>query len=257
MSEFKFIVSAARLLAERDLFLRFQRGPRRFGAAALLVFPVVLIAAHGFALHHGLGVHKVGLPLFLSVGVLHWHFFSATVSRGTATLVSHQRFLQRYPAPPLVYPLSSTLLGGAELLLAVGLLLLLYPALGGSYHLLLLLYPLLWLQWVTLVFGVVLIISACHFYLRDVRELVALGLHLMFWCSPILYGARRIPADLQPLMWLFNPIVAHLDITRSVLYSAKLPNLSSWLVALAWDLLVLVAGTIFFKNYGRGFSEPR
>jgi len=208
-------------------------------------------------LHHGLGVQKVGLPLFLSVGVLHWHFFAATVARGTATLVSHQRFLHRYPAPPLIYPLSSALLGGVELLLAVGLLLLLFPALGGSYHLLLLLYPLLWLQWVSLAFGIVLVTSACHFFLRDVREMVGLGLHLMFWCSPILYGARRIPADLQPLMWVLNPIVAHLDITRSILYSARLPAPSSWAVALAWDALVLVGGNIFFQKYGRGFSQPR
>jgi lipopolysaccharide transport system permease protein len=92
--------------------------------------------------------------------------------------------------------------------------------------------------------GVGLFLAASYVFFRDLTQILAFGLSILFYLSPILYpvGGR------YQTLFFWNPLTALLGLFRSAFLSAPLPDAPSIVFLLVVVSTVLGAGLLFFRR---------
>ena len=116
-----------------------------------------------------------------------------------------------------------------------------------------LLLPLLFLQW-GIAQGVSWLVAAVTVYLRDVAQLVSLGLTVWMFLSPILYPLDMVPDEWRSVIWL-NPVTWLVDGYRAVILEGRCPSWTSWLLLASVALGASGGGYRVFQKLKAGFSD--
>jgi lipopolysaccharide transport system permease protein len=104
-----------------------------------------------------------------------------------------------------------------------------------------------------LALGLGLIGAALNVFYRDVRHLIALGMQLWFYATPIIYPVTLVPEHLRPFYFL-NPMAGVIEAYRAVLLHRTLPA-PSLVTAAVVASLVLIVGYWFFKRVESRFAD--
>ena len=96
----------------------------------------------------------------------------------------------------------------------------------------------------TLQFGVGLFLAALYVLFRDLAQIVAFLLSILFYLSPILYPAGGRFGKL--LLW--NPLTPLLGLFRSATLGSPLPAAGSIVFLLIFTASVLASGLLFFRR---------
>ncbi|MFM8409501.1 MAG: ABC transporter permease [Alphaproteobacteria bacterium] len=178
---------------------------------------------------------RVPFALALAWGLFPWIAFQEGVSRATTSLTDGGVLLKRMAFPAEVVLTQPVLSAAAQLVVALGVLLVLMPLFGvfpaASTPLCLL--PLL-LQ-VLLATGVGWILGVLNVYLRDTAQLVVAALQAWFYLTPIVYSADSAPPGLRGLLSL-NPLSGIVEGFRAFALGGPVP----W-GALAWSACAALA----------------
>jgi lipopolysaccharide transport system permease protein len=83
--------------------------------------------------------------------------------------------------------------------------------------------------------------------------LLALGIQLWFYASPIIYPVSMVPEQLRPIYNL-NPMTGILEAYRAVLIYQSFPPPSFYLSAVIAFLMLLI-GYIYFKRAEFQFAD--
>jgi lipopolysaccharide transport system permease protein len=111
---------------------------------------------------------------------------------------------------------------------------------------------LLWLPvvWLPLLLGSLActwILSASGVFLRDIGQLIGVGLNMLMFLSPIFFPVSALPARWQPLLGL-NPLAQVIEQTRRVAVQGLNPDLSYLVIGVT---LTLLACEISFRGFQR------
>ncbi|MGC8467927.1 MAG: ABC transporter permease, partial [Acidithiobacillus sp.] len=104
--------------------------------------PLAMILLYYFVFTH---VFRSDMPdyiLYLVIGVLHYNLFAQTVSQSCDSLTGAAGLLQKIYFPRILIPTASVLFNLVLWVVAILILIVLYPFFGGVYHWGLLLHPL-------------------------------------------------------------------------------------------------------------------
>ena len=85
-----------------------------------------------------------------------------------------------------------------------------------------LLLPLLLLQFV-LMAGIAWLAAAANVFLRDIENVIGVGLTLVFYCTPVFYSLASVPVRYQTLLRL-NPMTTMVESYRAVLMGTEFPS---------------------------------
>ncbi len=198
--------------------------------------------------------------LFLFCGILPWTWFSGSLLESSGSLVAGGNLIKRVLFPAEVLPIVAVLSNMVHFLFG-GLVLSAF--LVGFRH-----APdwsgLPWLPVVVaiqliLTLGLALFLSALTVHFRDVRDLIANGLTLAFWATPIVYPwTFELLRDQTWFQWLLrvNPL-AHLVIAYQELlfFEGAFSHLSQLLFTGAVSLVILLAGYWVFDRLRDSFAE--
>lgn len=119
-----------RNLVVKDLKVRYQGA--MLGFFWSLGNPLALILLYDFVFTH---VFRSDLPnyiLYLVIGVLHYNLFSQAISQSCESLTSASGLIQKIYFPRILVPTSSLLFTLALWVIAIFILVILYPFLGGG-----------------------------------------------------------------------------------------------------------------------------
>jgi ABC-type polysaccharide/polyol phosphate export permease len=245
-------------------FLRRELGTRYAGsvsgAAWALLHPLALLGVYAFVFT---SVFRVQLPpeagsasytAFAAVVLWPWIMFSEGVLRGMSSVQANGGLIRKvaFPHALLVYAavLSSFAVHGVGYLAV----LLVLKALGEPLHLanfplaVFLLVPLLMLS-----IGVAAVLSALQTLLKDVEQVISIGLTVLFYGTPILYPLALVPQALRG--WVaWNPLAWLAERLRDVLIAGgglAASDLWLWVIGiLAWW-----AGLRFFNRLSPHFED--
>ena len=255
------VVGVRALLAYGDMLKNFVRKDIqvRYQGAALgflwsLINPLVMIGLYIFVFSDVFKSALPNYPLYLMAGLLHWNLFSQITGQGCDTLLANAGLLKKIYFPRLLVPISSVVFNVVLWLLAIFLLFIMYPFLGGKLHLVLAAYPLALLFFLAFTFGITLILSVLNVLFRDLKHLVDVVLLFLFWVTPIVYQYHRIPPHLRKL-FAVSPLVDYVLIFRGILYSGQLPDWHILAMAMAWTVASLTAGLFIFHRYADSLVE--
>ena len=110
--------------------------------------------------------------------------------------------------------------------------------------------PLLLLQFL-LMAGIAWLAAAANVFMRDVENVIGVGLTLVFYCTPIFYSIDSIPERYQTLLRL-NPMATLVESYRAVLMGTDFPSPERIAAVAAASALLALAGWLLFQR-----AEPR
>jgi ABC-2 type transport system permease protein/lipopolysaccharide transport system permease protein len=199
--------------------------------------------------------------VFLLGGLFPWIWFSTALLDGTVSLSANAGLLRKAVFPAEVLPAVSVLASLAHYLLALPVLLaallvarlwLHHPVGGWS----ILLLPAALLLQLPFTLGLALALAALNVHFKDVRDLLANLLTLLFFLTPILYPLDSIAA-VRPLRLLVaaNPVTPFIRLHQELLFFGRLPGVSLWLQAAGLALLAWAIGTWLFERLAQTLVE--
>jgi len=183
--------------------------------------------------------------LFLVSGLFPWIWISASALEGSTSLLANSGLIRKAVFPAELLPMVSVFSNLVHLLFALPIVIVALVAgrilgykVGGISTLAL---PAILLLHLPMVSGLALGASALTVHFKDVRDLLANFLTLMFFLTPILYSLDSIHH--LALVWAvrLNPFTPFILAYQEVLFRGELPDPLLWiqmaLVSLvAWSL---------------------
>jgi ABC-type polysaccharide/polyol phosphate export permease len=192
-------------------------------------------------------------PLFLFAGLLPWSFFSGAAMDSTTTLVDNGALLAKVMCPPELFPAVTVLSHLVHHLLALPVLVaaMAVAAVAGwhPFPWTLILLPLAIIPWLLVTGGVVFGTAALAVHFRDLRDLLAHLLNLLFFASPIIYSLKglAVPPLLSRALAL-NPLAALVEVYRDAAFAGAVSGVVVWLVAVMVGIAAWWWGTWIFSR---------
>jgi len=206
------------LLVRREFQARYAGSV--LGAAWNIVHPVVMIGVYVLVFSHLMkgragGGTTLDYAVHLTSGIVPWFLFSEVVSRGTGTLLENANFLRKVGTRPET--LHASVLVGALISNAISfavlfaLLALSGRAPGPEAIFALPVAMLLGL----FAMGIAMVLSVLNLVLRDIGQIVTVGLQFLFWLTPIVYYWSPDvlpPAVMEALR--YNPVLPFVSLVQ-------------------------------------------
>jgi len=190
--------------------------------------------------------------LFLFAGLLPWLFFSSALLDSAITLVDNGPLLAKVMCPPEVFPAVTVLAQLVHHLLALPVLVaaLAVAHVAGLHRFpwTIVLLPAALLPWIVLAGGLAFGIAALAVHFRDLRDLVANLLNLLFFASPIIYSLKSIGSPLLLRILRLNPLASLVTIYRDLAFTGTLSRPLDWGVAYGTALAAWIVGSWIFNR---------
>jgi ABC-2 type transport system permease protein/lipopolysaccharide transport system permease protein len=244
-----------RTLAERDLRVRYKQAV--LGVAWAILTPLALMIVFTVFFQRVAKVDTGGAPyvLFAYLGLLPWTFFSTSVSQGGQSLVVNNQLVNKVYCPREVFPLASMAVAAVDTALATLVLGLLFAVTEFMPKPTTVWVPVLLAVQVAFTFGVTLVLSAVLVFLRDLRHVLPIILQLGLFATPVAYGMDVVPASLQVLYSIANPLAPVIDGYRRTVLLGLPPDWHLLGPAAVAAALWLVVGYVVFKRLEPGFAD--
>ncbi len=216
------------------------------------LFQVRAGAGAGAGAAAGSGEPAFVLQLFC--GMVAYAAFADPVARAPRLVLAQPAYVEKTVFPLEVLPLPP--LFAAALNVAVGLLLLgaMMLLVHGGVPWTFVLLPLVVAPLFALAAGAMWLLASLGVFVRDVQEIVRVGLQLLFFLSPVVWRLDDLPPELRP--WaLLNPLVPLLDGARRVALEGRLPAPGPWAAAAAFAVVVAWLGLRWFRRTKVGFAD--
>lgn len=198
--------------------------------------------------------------LFYMIGTVTWTYFSSTVTANANTFIANRHIMGKVYYPRIVTPIATAL----SHLISFGIQIAMFCVIALVYALLgiakiqisvyLLLFPVLVVQLVLLSTGVGIIISALTTKYRDLAMLVAFGLHLWQYLSPIPYGLALIPEKYMGL-YMLNPVTPIVTTMRLAFFGTGYFDWMYYGISLIFTVVVFFIGMVMFNKIERTFMD--
>lgn len=239
---------------------RFRAGneQNRLGMAWVVLRPLLNAAVYGvvFGLILPSSTRPPNFVPFLVTGIFVFQFFGSCLNEGAKSITGNLGLVRTLHFPRILLPLSAVL----QQVLALGPMMLVACLIALAFG-----EPLAW-RWFALVpalvlmtmfnAGVAMAAGRATIHVRDIAQLLPFLTRLVFYTSGIFYSIERIglPGPVA-LVARLNPVHVYISLARSALVSGQEASWHVWALGLAWAVVGLVAGTVFFwraeERYGR------
>lgn len=202
-----------------------------------------------------------GVPhvLFYFSGIVMWNYFVNCLVKTSDTFISNSGIFGKVYFPRLTVPTSVVItnLITFSIQFSVFLIILLYYYFNGFQFQLspwLLVTPLLLIQMAALGLGVGILVSSLTTKYRDLTFLVAFGVQLWMYATPVVYPMSQIPVRWQ---WIYaiNPMAAIVETFRHAFLGAGSINPLFLAVSLGMTILVLTVGITLFNRVEKTFMD--
>lgn len=237
-------VSIIRVLAARDFKVKYKQS--LLGPLWLVFQPLALLAAFLVAFQGLADVGSSGLPyvLFALVGLSVWAFFQASMTIGTASVVTNISFVRFTPCPRHAFPIAAVIASLPSWAVTASGAVIAAAALGElSTRVLLLPIALIWLCLMTL--GSVAITSALTVRYRDVNNALPFLLQVGVFFAPVGYALADLSQTMRVIIGL-NPLTGAIEASRWMALDAYKPSVEPILVSLAVTAVLVLVGWRYF-----------
>jgi len=206
------------------------------------------------------GLSTDGLPqiLFYLAGVTVWSYFSDSLTKTSSTFFDNAHLFGKVYFPRMIVPLSvvvSNLMKFAVQFFIFLVVLIFYWAKGDvSPNLAVLCLPYLVLLMASISLGLGLIFSALTAKYRDLRFLLAFGIQLFMYATPIIYPVSAIPEKYSTYIQL-NPISPIVEMFRYAFLGSGDASIFGMFYATFFAVAILSLGMIAFNRIEVTFMD--
>lgn len=242
-----------RNLVVKDLKLKYRGSV--LGFAWSLLNPLVMIVVYTFAFRYVMRIQTERYAFFVLLGLLAWNFFAGAVMGSTGAIAEGGSLIKSVLFPRVILPIAGVAFNAVQYLLTVVVFL---PLMLTWYRIPLgpqmLVFPIFLALQMVFICGLALILATATAWLRDIRHLVEVAMNVAFWATPIIYEMSSVPEEFRFAM-LLSPMAAFVRAYQDIFYYQTMPDVSIWLVAVAYAVGAFTCGVSVFVSYEGGFAE--
>lgn len=247
------------LFVRRDFVSRYKQsilGPLWFIIQPLLTTLMFTVVFGKIA---GLPTDGLPKPLFYMAGIVGWTYFSTCLTSTSDTFIANAGIFGKVYFPRLVSPVSiviSNLIQFVIQFLFLIAFMIFYKFMGAAFlpNIYILLIPFLIILLAGLSLGFGIIFSSLTTKYRDLRFLLAFGVQLWMYATPIIYPISSLPEKYK-IFILLNPMTPIIETFRYALLGSGTINWVHLLYSLGFTVVVLVTGVIIFNRVERSFMD--
>lgn len=196
----------------------------------------------------------VPYPVFSFCGLLPWQLFAYALAQSSNSMVANRNLITKVYFPRLIVPMSATLAGLVDFVIAFLILLAMMAFYGITPTSALWTLPFFILLAVSTALGVGLWLSALNVKYRDVQYTIPFLTQVWLFLTPIAYPTSIVPEMWRPLYGL-NPMVGVIDGFRwALLGTGNAPGVMVFISAIT-SVLILISGIYYFRSMERSFSD--
>ena len=239
---------------------------QRFRGSALgilwaILNPVFMLLVYTFVFSvimkvrwNGQGSYFV-FAMNLYCGLIVYGVFSESVGSAATQVISNPSYVKKIIFPLEILPLAT--LGASIFFNLFSLALLMFCTQFFTHPLTIHLaaLPIIWLPLILFTAGISWLVAVLGVFVRDIGQLIAIILQVLFYLCPIVYPLSRIPVPMQKWVLWFNPIVVFVEGSRQILLNQSWPQWQWLPINYATSLLVFVFGYYAFMTSKRGFAD--
>ena len=198
--------------------------------------PLMLIALYSYVVGVVFGHSGPERILMIAIGVTLWKWWSTSLGAATTSFRKYKGIVTQVKMPLPILPSSEVF--GQTYLFMFGYLLLqtVLLILGYTPDVLALIFTLLITQ-VTIT-ALSLGLAILNVFVRDTAFLVGFGLRILFYITPIIYSAERVPQNFQFLVKL-NPFAHLINFFNNALLYTDRVNYTDMTIGLVMSMLGL------------------
>ena len=247
-------------LTKRDFIQRYKGSclglvwtlitPILFLLIYMFVFNVVMKARWGISPNEG----PMEFALGLFCGLILWGIFSETSTSAPNLILSNPSYVTKTVFPLEILPV--IIVGSGLIRAAISLAILFAGILlfgnGISWTLIILIIPFIGMVLFSL--GTVWFLSALGVFMRDVSHIVSVMVTLLFFLTPIVYPASRVPGKLRFVIYA-NPFTHLVEGARAVTIWGKMPEWPWLMLSIAISVVVFQVGYVFFIKSKSAFAD--
>jgi lipopolysaccharide transport system permease protein len=241
-------------LVWRDIKVRYKQTV--LGAAWAIIQPVFMMIVFSLFFGRLARVPSDGIPypIFVYCALLPWQLFAYSLSESSNSLVANERLITKVYFPRLLVPISSTLGGLVDFVIAFAILLLMMAWYGIRPTWAIAALPGLILLAMASALGVGLWLSALNVRYRDVRYTI--GFLIQFWllATPVAYPSSLIPGRWRALYGL-NPMAGVVEGFRWALLGQSQAPGALLAVSVVVVILILIGGLYYFRRMEAEFAD--
>ncbi len=235
-----------RLLTARDLKVRYATSV--LGYLWSILDPLLMSLIYWFIFSQLLprSLGEEPYIVFLLAAMLPWVWFNGAVGDTTRAFLRDVKLVRSVALPRWIWVARIVCAKGVEFLLSLPVLVLFAVLSGAPVNAYLLLYPLAVVLMGALILGVGLILAPLVVFFRDLERATKLVLRVLFYASPVIYGASDLPAAVAPLAWA-NPLSGIFALFRAGFF----PDQLNWAlvgVSAAITAVTLLVGILVFRR---------
>jgi len=219
-----------------------------------VIHPLIMIVIYTLVFSRVIGArlpgtsNAYGYGVYLCSALLPWTGFLEVVTRSTTIFVDNANLVRKVAFPKVVLYGFVTVSAAINLGLALAVLLVVMMLIGHPLQPTLL----LWLPFIALqllfALGIGMVLSVLHVFLRDTAQLVAVGLNVLFWLTPVIYVEEILPAWLRRLE-PFNPLYLFSKTHHQLVMDGVVPSATRTAGLVVLTFLVLAIGTAVYRRF--------
>lgn len=236
------------MLTWREVTVRYQQ--TLLGVMWVIIQPVINIIIYSVVFGLLLQAPSEEYPyvVYLFPALIVWRLMADGISRGSLSLTSNVRLIEKVYFPRLIIVIASIFAVLIDFLFAIMVLLVVMAVyqVGITWHFLFL--PFYTLLAVFTILSVCVWLGPLNIRYRDITHIIPFIVQISMYLSPILYPITLIPESVR---WLYslNPMTTVIQGFRwCLLADSTPPNLVPAVIGFIITGIIFVFGLVFFKR---------
>ena len=220
----------------------------------VIMFTVIFSQFLGIKFREVTGDSALNFGLFLYCGLLPFLAFSQALNQGVNVIRKNRDLVTQVVFPLELLPLTQVISSLLQNALGIGALLLVFVVLMQYVHLTIFLLPLIMLPQLLFTLGVSYLMAVCGTYVPDIREGLRAFVRALFFITPIIWPAGKVPADYQFLV-TYNPLAYLVEAYRQLILEGRLPFGEQAIYFCLVAVTLFVLGLALFNRVKHNFGD--
>ncbi|MGP9813732.1 ABC transporter permease [Rhodopseudomonas sp. NSM] len=239
-------------LTQKEVKVRYKNNV--LGYLWSIANPLASAMVFYFALQVIMATNVPNYVVFLIIGLFSWQWFSNYLIGACGVFLANGSLIKKSVFPRFVLPIALNLQDTFHFVMSIPVTLVFLFAYGLHFGWaiplgILIICPAQFL----LQLGLGLALSSSNLFFRDMERILAIGLNMMFYLSPVIYPIERVPAQYATLIYL-NPMTPLIEAWRGVFLNGTLQwgNIG---LAYLYAAIAMAFGILIYRALVDRFAE--
>ncbi len=247
------------MLVKRDFITFYKQtilGPLWFIVQPLLTTLIFVILFGNIAKLSTDGIPQLA---FYLAGITIWNYFSESLTKTSSVFTANASIFGKVYFPRLIMPLSIVVSGLMKFAVQFGLFILVvlyytFVAQSIQPNLWILFTPVLILLMALFALGVGMIFSSLTTKYKDLTFLLAFGIQLFMYITPVVYPSSALPEKFQILVKI-NPLSSIFECFRYAYLGTGTFTITDLLISTLVIVFLFFAGVLVFNKVEKSFMD--